>query len=124
LTGTEVKSMRSGHANIGDAYAVTKGRELFLVNCYIAEYPAASRFNHVPLRPRKLLLHRREIAKLLGGLERGGMTLVPLSLFFDERGIAKVELGLARGKKQYDKRAAEKKREWDREKSRLLRAKG
>jgi SsrA-binding protein len=124
LTGTEVKSMRAGHANIGDAYAVVKGRELFLVNCSIAEYAAASRFNHEPLRPRKLLLHRREISKLLGSLERGGMTLVPLSLFFDERGMAKAELGLARGKKQYDKRAAEKKREWDREKSRLLRAKG
>ena len=110
LAGSEVKSLRQGSANIGDAYAAVRRGELFLMNAYIAEYGQANRLNHEPRRPRKLLMHRREISRLAGSVERKGMTLVPLSVYFSDRGVAKVELGLARGKRAYDKRASEKER--------------
>ena len=124
LTGTEVKSLRVGKAAIAEAYADTRGGEIWLLNSNIPEYLQASRFNHAPKRPRKLLLHRREIAKLIGAVERQGMTLVPLKLYFNVKGRAKVELALARGKKLHDKRETEKKRSWERERGRLLRQKG
>ena len=124
LQGTEVKSLRRGKANIGDAYAGPSGDELFLFNVHIPEYLEANRFNHEPRRPRKLLLHRREINRLIGASQREGMTIVPLKLYFNPKGIAKVELGLARGKKLHDKRDAEKKRDWERERGRLMREKG
>ena len=124
LTGTEVKSLRQGKANIGESYAAAREGELWLYNVNIPEYLQASRFNHAPKRPRKLLLHRREIAKLIGAVEREGMTLVPLKLFFNAKGRAKVELAVARGKKLHDKRESEKKRSWERERARLIRVKG
>ena len=124
LTGTEVKSLRLGKANIAESYAAGRDGELWLYNSNIPEYQQASRFNHPPKRPRKLLLHRREIHKLIGAVERDGMTLVPLKLYFNEKGRAKIEMAVARGKKLHDKRETEKKRSWDRERGRLLRAKG
>ncbi|WP_428246979.1 SsrA-binding protein SmpB [Ferrovibrio sp.] len=122
LVGSEVKSLRTGRANIQDSYAEEVSGEIMLVNAYIPEYAGANRFNHEPRRPRKLLLKRKEISKLIGSLKRGGVTLVPLSLYFNERGLAKVKLALARGKKLHDKRESEKERDWNREKQRLLRA--
>ena len=124
LTGSEVKSLRSGKANIGDSYASDEGGELYLINAHIAEYTQAGRANHAPTRPRKLLLHRKEIGKLAGAIQREGMTVVPLKLYFNQRGIAKVLLGLAKGKKLHDKRETEKRRDWDRQKGRLMREKG
>jgi SsrA-binding protein len=123
LTGTEVKSLRLGRASMGEAYAVERDGEIFLINAHIAEYAAGGRYNHAPLRARKLLLRKREIRKLIGSLRRGGMTMVPLSLYFNERGRAKIELALATGKRKYDKRADAKDRDWKRDKARLLRAK-
>jgi SsrA-binding protein len=124
LSGTEVKALRAGSASIAEAYAGEQDGELFLLNAYVPEYKAANRFNHEPKRPRKLLVRRRELDKLLGAVRRDGVTLVPLSIYFNERGIAKVELGLAKGKKKGDKRETEKARDWQREKSRLMRDKG
>lgn len=124
LTGTEVKSLRGGKATIGEAYAGPSGEEIFLFNAYIPEYLQANRFNHETRRPRRLLLHKREINKLIGATQREGFTVIPLKIYFNERGRAKVELGLARGKKLHDKREAERSRDWDREKARLLRDKG
>ena len=124
LTGTEVKSLRQGKATIAESYADSRGGEIWLVNANIPEYLQGGRFNHAPKRPRKLLLHRRQINKLIGAVEREGMTLIPLKLFFNEKGRAKLELALARGKKLHDKRETEKKRSWERERGRLLRAKG
>jgi SsrA-binding protein len=124
LTGTEVKSIRTGKATIAESYADSRGGEIWLVNANIPEYLQANRFNHAPKRPRKLLLHRKQINKLIGAIEREGMTLVPLKLYFNEKGRAKVELALARGKKLQDKRESEKKRDWAREKGRLMRARG
>ncbi len=124
LTGSEVKSLRAGKATIAESYADARGGEIWLVNANIPEYLQAGRFNHAPKRLRKVLLHRRQINKLIGAVERAGMTLVPLRLYFNERGRAKIELALARGKKLYDKRQTEKKRSWERERGRLLRAKG
>src|SRR5918993_1860534 len=124
LTGTEVKSLRGGKATIGEAYAGPSGEEFFLFNAYIPEYLQANRFNHETRRPRRLLLQRRQINKLLGATQREGFTVVPLKIYFNERGRAKVELGLGRGKKLHDKREAEKERTWDREKARLMRDKG
>ncbi|MBV9558507.1 MAG: SsrA-binding protein SmpB, partial [Pseudolabrys sp.] len=121
---TEVKSLRSGKSTIGESYADAKNGEIWLINANIPEYKQASRFNHEPKRPRKLLLHQRQINKLAGAVEREGMTIVPLKLYFNERGRAKLEIAIARGKKLFDKRATEKKRGWEREKGRLLRAKG
>jgi SsrA-binding protein len=124
LTGTEVKSLRGGKATIGESYAQSKGGEIFLVNSYIPEYTEGNRFNHEPRRVRKLLLHKRQIAKLSQAIEREGMTLIPLKVIFNAKGRAKVELGLAKGKKLHDKRDTEKKRDWAREKGRLMRQKG
>jgi SsrA-binding protein len=123
LAGTEVKALREGHATIGESYAHSKDGEIFLVNAYIPEYKAGNRFNHETRRPRKLLLHKREIAKLSQAIEREGMTLIPLKLYFNPKGRAKIELGLAKGKKLHDKRDTEKKRDWEREKGRLMRVK-
>jgi len=124
LTGTEVKSLRNGKATIAESYADSRDGEIWLVNSNIPEYLQGGRFNHAPKRARKLLLHRRQIHKLMGAVDREGMTLVPLKLYFNAKGRAKVEIGLARGKKLHDKRETEKKRSWDRERGRLLRAKG
>ncbi len=124
LTGSEVKSLRQGRCSLGDAYAAEQGGEMYLLNAHIPEYKAANRFNHEPLRPRKLLLHKREMARLIGQIQRQGITLVALSVYFNEKGVAKVELGVARGKKKHDKRATEKERSWQREKARVMRERG
>ncbi|MBN4051855.1 SsrA-binding protein SmpB [Parvibaculum lavamentivorans] len=124
LRGTEVKALRDGKASLGEAYAEVKNAEAFLVNAFIPEYLQANRFNHTPRRPRKLLLHRREIDKLAASIQRKGMTLIPLKLYFDDVGRVKVELGLAHGKKQADKRQTDKDRSWQRDKARLMREKG
>ena len=120
LTGTEVKSLRTGQSQITEAYASPEGGELWLINAYIPEYIQANRFNHQEKRKRKLLVSKKELARLSMSVERGGNTIVPLKLYFNDRGIAKVLLGLAKGKKNYDKRETEKKRDWNREKSRLM----
>ena len=122
LHGTEVKSLRQGGASIAEAYADQQGGELFLVNANIPEYKASAHFNHLPTRPRKLLLHRKEVSRLLGAIRRDGMTLVPLAIYFNDRGRAKVELGLAQGKRKADKRQAERDRDWQRSRSRLMRS--
>src|SRR6476620_2288243 len=121
LTGSEVKSLRNGKATIGESYADARGGEIWLINSNIPEYLQASRFNHEPKRRRKLLLHKRQVNRLAGAVEREGMTLVPLRLYFNERGRAKLELALGRGKKLHDKRETLKKRSWERERGRLLR---
>lgn len=120
LHGTEVKVLRTGQASIAESYADETGGELFLVNANIPEYGSSSHFNHDPRRKRKLLLHRKEMNKLLGAIKREGVTIVPLSIYFNERGRAKVELGLARGKRKADKRQAEKDRDWQRDKARIM----
>lgn len=124
LTGTEVKSVRGGKTTIAESYADAKGGEIWLVNANIPEYAQANRFNHEPKRIRKLLLHRKQINKLIGSIEREGMTLIPLKMYFNERGMIKLQLALAKGKKLHDKRDTEKKRDWEREKGRLIRARG
>jgi SsrA-binding protein len=124
LLGSEVKSLRAGRANISESYASTEGGELYLINAHIAEYTQAGRANHAPTRRRKLLVHRKELGRLTGAVQREGMTLVPLRMYFNARGIAKVQLGLAKGKKLHDKRETEKKRDWQRQKGRLMRDKG
>ena len=124
LVGTEVKSLRAGRANIAESYASTEKGELWLINATIPEYPPAGQFNHEPRRPRKLLVRSRELKRLAGAVEREGRTLAPLKLYFNARGIAKLEIALAKGKKAHDKRAATKDREWKRQQSRLLRDKG
>ena len=124
LTGTEVKALRSGQGSIAESYAEVKDEQVWLINSNIPEYSHGNRENHEPKRPRKLLLHAREITKLHGAVNRQGMTLVPLSVFFNGRGRAKVELALAKGKKAPDKRAATKEREWKRDQGRILRDKG
>ena len=124
LTGSEVKSLREGRCNIGEAYAAEDGGELYLVNAHIPQYAPANRNNHEPLRKRKILLKKREVEKFASLSDRAGYTLVPLKIYFNDRGIAKLELGLGKGKKAPDKRATIKGREWEREKGRLIRAKG
>lgn len=119
LLGSEVKSLRERKANISDAYVIEKNNEMWLHNMHIGEYKAATRKNHKPKRERKLLLHKREIGKLIGHIKASGITVVPLSLYFNEKGIAKTKIAIVKGKKLYDKRATIKQREWDREKSRL-----
>ena len=121
LAGSEVKVLRLGQASIGESHAGEMRGDLYLFNAYIPTYKAANRFNHEERRPRKLLVHTRERNRLLGQVRREGVTLVPLSIYFNERGIAKVELGLAKGKRKADKRAAEKDRDWQRQKARTLR---
>ena len=121
LAGTEVKSLRTGKATIAESYAsVERSGEVFLINATIPEYLQGNRFNHEPKRPRKLLLHAREIARIAQGVEREGMTIVPLKIYFNEQGRAKIEIALAKGKKLHDKRETERARDWNREKSRLL----
>jgi SsrA-binding protein len=124
LTGSEVKSLRAGKATIAESYADARGGEIWLINSNIPEYLQAARFNHLPKRPRKLLLHARQINKLAGAVEREGMTIVPLKIYFNEKGRAKIEIALGKGKKLHDKRETEKKRSWERERGRLLRQKG
>src|SRR6201985_1015288 len=124
LFGSEVKSLRNGRSTIAESYAYAKDGELFLVNSYIPEYTQASRFNHEPRRQRKLLVHKREAVKLAVAIQREGMTLIPLKLYFNPKGIAKLELGVAKGKKLHDKRETEKQRDWQRDKARLMRNKG
>ena len=124
LLGTEVKSLRNGRANIAESYAAIEGEEIVLVNAHIPEYGPANRFNHEPRRPRKLLLHRKQIDKLTGAVQREGRTLIPLRLYWDDKGRAKLELALAKGKKAHDKRATESERDWKREQGRLMRDKG
>ena len=124
LTGSEVKSLRLGKANIAESYANAEGRELTLVNAYIPEYGPANRFNHEPRRPRRLLLHRRQIDKLIGAVRRDGRTIVPTRLYWNEKGLAKLELALAKGKSAPDKRQTVADRDWKREQGRLMRDKG
>jgi SsrA-binding protein len=124
LSGTEVKALRDGRGNLQDSFAGEMQGELYLFNAHIPEYRPANRFNHEIKRPRKLLVHRKERDRLLGAVRRDGMTIVPLAIYFNPRGFAKVDLGLARGKKAYDKRETIKARDWQREKARLLRDKG
>jgi len=124
LTGTEVKSLRFGEGSIAEAYAEVKENGVWLVNANIPEFSHGNRYNHEPKRPRKLLLHEREINKLHGAVAREGMTLVPLSIYFNGRGRAKVELALAKGKKTHDKRESIKERDWKREQGRILRDRG
>jgi SsrA-binding protein len=120
LMGTEVKSLRLGKASLGEAWAGPSGYDIYLMNCHIGEYPPAAQFNHTPKRPRKLLLHRREAEKLIGRVSRDGYTLVPLSLYFNARGMIKCRIGLAKGKKKTDKRETIKQRDWQRQKQRLM----
>ena len=120
LTGTEIKSLRSSEANIRESYAEEKNGELWLINAHIPEFSHGNRFNHQPRRPRKLLMHKREISRLGGAVQREGMTLVPLRIVFNEKGRAKLELGLGKGKKLHDKRETEKQRDWNRQKARLM----
>ncbi len=125
LSGSEVKSLRSGTATINEAYASTENNELYLLNAFIPEFESArSIVNHEPKRPRKLLMHRKEINKLKNSIDRKGMTLVALSIYFNERGLAKVDIGLAKGRQQKDKRQYLKERDWKRNKERILRSKG
>jgi SsrA-binding protein len=124
LTGTEVKALRLGKANIAESYAAAEGGELVLINANIPEYAPANRFNHAPRRPRKLLMHRKQIDRLMGAVQRDGLTLVPVRLYFNERGRVKLELALGRGKKLHDKRATDAARDWKREQGRLMREKG
>jgi len=124
LTGTEVKALREGRANIAESYVGVEGRELALINAHIPEYGPANRFNHAPRRHRKLLMHRRQIDRLIGAAQREGRTLVPTRLYFNDRGMVKLEVALARGKKAHDKRAAESERDWKREQGRLMRERG
>ena len=124
LTGTEVKALRLGRANIAESYAATEGDEIVLINAYIPEYGPANRFNHDPRRPRKLLLHRREIDKMLGAVNRDGRTLIPTKLYFNDKGRVKLELCLATGKKAHDKREVAAERDWKREQGRLMRDRG
>ena len=125
LTGTEVKALRFGEGSIAESYAeIHDGVEVFLINANIPEFSHGNRFNHEPKRPRKLLLNAREIAKLHGAVARKGMTLVPLSIYFNHRGRAKVEIALAKGKKAPDKRATEKERDWKKEQGRIMKNHG
>jgi SsrA-binding protein len=124
LTGTEVKSLRFGEGTIAESYAEIKGGQVNLINANIPEFSHGNRFNHEPRRPRKLLLHEREINKMAQGVNREGMTLIPLAIYFNKRGRAKVELALAKGKKLHDKRETAKERDWKREQARLMRDRG
>ena len=120
LLGSEVKSLRCSQASIAESYATNEGNEIFLLGANIKEYKQAKQFNHYPKRKRKLLLHKKEIKKLIGLIRKKGYTLVPLSLYFNEKNLAKLLLGIARGKKKHDKREAIKEREWSRKKARVL----
>ena len=123
LLGSEMKSIREGKVSLGDSHAAEGGGALFLYNCHIAEYEKANRFNHAPLRPRKLLLHKKEIKKILLKIKVKGYTLIALSLYFNDKNKVKIELGLAKGKKNYDKRESLKDNDWKREQGRIMRDK-
>jgi SsrA-binding protein len=124
LTGTEVKSLRVGRANIAESYAAVEHGEIVLVNADIPPYAGGNRFNHEPRRPRKLLLHARQIARLIGAVQRDGSTLIPTKLYWNDKGIAKIEIAVAKGKKAHDKRETIAARDWQRDKARLMREKG
>ncbi|ASE40963.1 SsrA-binding protein SmpB [Brevundimonas vesicularis] len=124
LLGTEIKALRDGRANIAESYAAVEGREIVLINADIPPYKQANRFNHEPRRPRKLLLHRKQIDKLMGAVQRDGQTIIPLKLYLNDAGKAKLEIALAKGKKLHDKREASAERNWQRDKARLMRDKG
>ena len=124
LTGTEVKSLRQGQANIQESYASSEGGEIWLINSYVPEYRQGNRFNHEPRRRRKLLVSKREMSRLAQSVEREGMTMIPLKIYFNDQGRAKLLLGVARGKKLHDKRETEKQRDWAREKGRLMKERG
>ena len=124
LLGTEIKALRDGRANIAESYAAVEGREIVLINADIPPYKHGNRFNHEPRRPRKLLLHRKQIDKLMGAVQRDGQTIIPLKLYLNDAGKAKLEIALAKGKKLHDKREASAERDWQRDKARLMRDKG
>ncbi len=124
LTGSEVKSLRNGRANIAESYASVEGRDIVLINADIPPFAQANRFNHEPRRHRKLLLHKKQLAKLIGAVQREGRTLIPTKLYWNEKGLAKLEVALAKGKKNHDKREATAERDWQRDKARLMRDKG
>lgn len=124
LLGTEIKALRDGRANIAESYAAVEGDEIILVNADIPPYKQANRFNHEPRRHRKLLLHRKQIDRMIGAVQRNGQTIIPLRLYLNEQGKAKLELAIAKGKKLHDKREASAERDWQRDKARLLRDKG
>jgi SsrA-binding protein len=124
LTGTEVKALRQGRANIAESYVGVEGRDLALINAHIPEYGPANRFNHEPRRQRKLLMHRKQLDKLISASQREGRTLVPTRLYFNDKGLVKLEVALAKGKKDHDKRATEADRDWKREQGRLIRDRG
>ena len=124
LLGTEIKAQRDGRGDIAESYAAVEGREIVLINADIPPYKQANRFNHEPRRPRKLLLHRKQIDKLMGAVQRDGQTIIPLRLYLNEAGKAKLEIALAKGKKLHDKREASAERDWQRDKARLMRDKG
>lgn len=124
LTGSEVKSLRNGRANIAESYAAVEGDQIVLVNADIPPYTQANRFNHEPRRPRKLLLHRKEIERLIGAVQREGRTLIPTKLYWNDKGLAKLELALAKGKKLHDKRETAAERDWQRDKARLMKDHG
>ena len=124
LLGTEIKALRDGRANIAESYAAVEGREIVLINSDIPPYKQANRFNHEPRRHRKLLLHRKQIDKLIGAVQRDGRTIIPVRLYLNEKGKAKLEIALAKGKKLHDKRETEAARDWQRDKARLMRDKG
>jgi SsrA-binding protein len=124
LTGSEVKSLRNGRANIAESYATVEGDEVVLINADIPPYAQAGRFGHEPRRPRKLLLHRKQLDRLIGAVNREGRTLIPTKLYWNEKGLAKLELALAKGKKLHDKRETAAERDWQRDKARLMRDRG
>jgi len=124
LMGTEIKALRDGRANIAESYAAVEGREIVLINADIPPYKQANRFNHEARRPRKLLLHRKQIDRLIGAVQRDGQTIIPVRLYLNEAGKAKIEIALAKGKKNHDKREATAERDWQRDKARLMRDKG
>ena len=124
LLGTEIKALRMGRANIAESYAAVEGREIVLINADIPPYAQANRFNHEPRRPRKLLLHRKQIDRLIGAVQKDGQTIIPLRLYLNDDGKAKLEIALAKGKKLHDKREASADRDWTRDKARLMRDKG
>src|SRR5436190_10897325 len=124
LTGTEVKSLRVGRANIAESYAAVENGAIVLINADIPPYAGGNRFNHEPRRHRKLLLHAKQIARLIGAVQRDGATLIPTKLYWNDKGIAKIEIAVAKGKKAHDKREATAARDWQRDKARLMREKG
>lgn len=123
LTGSEVKSVRNGKVSIADSHAAMAPEGLFLYNCHIAEYDKANRFNHPTTRPRKLLLHKKELRKIIGKIKLKGYTLIALSMYFNHKNLIKIELGLSKGKKQHDKRESIKEKDWEREQGRVMRDK-